>query len=170
MQFTWRLNSRLLRNRLFNPARRGGGTLRFLSGDLFDPDLWKGPYDVVIERRTVQLHQGQEQDLILDRLSERLRPNCIFVSDFHMGWWGPGDPEGHMLESWLRGRGFLIFRERLDTSDKPTKNSRRIALLSEITGCPLVLNSGITGLWISVNRPSLRCVRIRGKEGYLAIT
>ena len=134
MRLLWHYNSRCLGSRLFNPARRGGGTLSFLSGDLLDPSFCEGPFDVVIERCTVQLFSNSERDKILERLSARLNPNGIFVSHCHMGWWRPGDPEEHMFESWFREHGFLIHKERVDRSDRPQKNSGRIALLSYSTG------------------------------------
>jgi len=108
--------------------------LSFLSGDLLDPSFCEGPFDVVIERRTVQLFSSSERDKILERLSARLNPNGIFVSHCHMGWWRPGDPEEHMFESWFREHGFPIHMERMDRSDRPQKNSGRIALLSYSTG------------------------------------
>lgn len=39
---------------------RGGGSLSFITGDLIDPAISPGPFDVVIERRTVQLFPAAE--------------------------------------------------------------------------------------------------------------
>jgi len=75
IRLLWHCNTRTLRSRLFNPARRGGGTLSFLSGDLLDPSFCKGPFDVIIERRTVQLFSSSERDEILQRLAARLNSN-----------------------------------------------------------------------------------------------
>jgi hypothetical protein len=81
-----------------------------------------------------QLHYHQATDEILERLSERLNSNGIFVSHCHMGWWRPGDSEEHMFRAWFREHGFVIYVERVDRSDRPEKNSGRVALLSYSTG------------------------------------
>jgi hypothetical protein len=119
---------------LFNPLRHGGGTLEFLSGDLLDPGLCKGPFDVVIERCMVQLFSGAERDEILEKLTARLSPTGIFVSHCHMGWWRPGTPRDHILEAWFREHGFKIIEDSLRSLDELSKIPGRIAMLSVSTG------------------------------------
>lgn len=86
---------------------KGGGTLTFVAGDLTRPDVCRGPYDAVIERRTLQLF-GDEKIAALDGLIARLRPKGIFVSHEHAGAWRPGDPRNHYAEAHLRNRGFAV--------------------------------------------------------------
>ncbi len=40
---------------------RAGGRLRFVVGDLIDPGVCPGPFDVIIERRTLQLFSDEER-------------------------------------------------------------------------------------------------------------
>jgi hypothetical protein len=86
---------------------RGGGSLSFVTGDLLDPAICPGPYDVVIERRTLQLYSEAEQLVALDRLISRLSNPGIFVSHQHAGWWRPGDDRTHYADAWLSSRGFV---------------------------------------------------------------
>jgi len=85
---------------------RGGGSLTHVTGDLMREDLCPGPYDVVIERRTVQLFPSAEQPTALDRLAARLAPGGLFVSHQHSGGWQPEDPRTHFAADWAAARGF----------------------------------------------------------------
>jgi hypothetical protein len=87
---------------------KGGGALSFVTGDLTNPQLCPGPFDVVIERRTLQLFQGASQAEALDELISRLRTPGIFVSHHHAGDWRPGDTRAHYAESWLKSRSFVL--------------------------------------------------------------
>ncbi len=53
--------------------RRPGGSVEFVVGDLLDITVCPGPFDVVIERRTVQVFEEQERAAALLALSKRLR-------------------------------------------------------------------------------------------------
>ena len=87
---------------------RGGGALSFVTGDLIDAELCPGPFDVVIERRTLQLFPDAERLLALDRLVSRLANRGVFVSQQHEGRWTPGDDRTHYAEAWLASRGFVM--------------------------------------------------------------
>jgi hypothetical protein len=87
---------------------RGGGSLSVVTGDLTNPDLCPGPFDVVIERRTVQLFPEAERTAALERLVARLAVRGTFVSHEHRGGWKPGNARGHFAESWLTDRGFAL--------------------------------------------------------------
>jgi SAM-dependent methyltransferase len=115
------------------PIRRRGGQVEFLTGDLLDPAFCRGPFDVIIERRTAQLHSRKEPNEMLQSLSARLNPRGIFVSHVHMGWWKPGTPRDHILEPWFRQHGFTI-SYRVDQIDRGLQNKSPIALLSLSTG------------------------------------
>lgn len=87
---------------------RGGGSLSFVTGDLMNPEICPGPFDVVVERRTVQLFPESERISALERLVARLSSRCVLVSQQHEGGWRPGDDRTHYAESWLSSRGFQI--------------------------------------------------------------
>ena len=91
---------------------RGGGSLVYATGDLMDPQVCPGPFDVVIERRTLQLFPNTERLVALERLVARLSNRGVFVSQQHVGCWKPGDDRTHYAESWLASRGFVIASER----------------------------------------------------------
>jgi len=114
--------------------RRDGGKVEFLAEDLLDPEVCPGPFDVVIERRTVQLFAESERDGILDRLTSRLQRNGIFLSHCHMGWWRPGMPREHLAESWFREHGFTVSYEGSEDVSRLKHDSGRIALLSVSSG------------------------------------
>ena len=117
---------------ILNPVKRKGGTLKFLPGDLLDPEFCQGPFDTVIERCTAQLYSDEERNKILERLTARLAPQGIFVSHCHMGWWRPGQPRTHPFGQWFHEHGFKV-NPALRPADI-SKNSERVALLSVSTG------------------------------------
>jgi hypothetical protein len=86
---------------------RGGGSLSFVVGDLMNADRCPGPFDVVIERRTVQLFRDDERQTALDRLAARLAPRGLLVSHQHSGWWKPDQPREHFAAAWAASRGFV---------------------------------------------------------------
>src|SRR5262249_30358687 len=53
-------------------TRRPGGSVEFVVGDLLDTRVCPGPFDVVIERRTVQVFYEQQRAAALSALSQRL--------------------------------------------------------------------------------------------------
>jgi hypothetical protein len=92
---------------------KGGGTLSFVTGDLVNPRVCAGPFDVVIERRTVQLFPPEERLPAVQRLVARLADRGLFVSHQHAGGWRPDEPPTHYAEEWLRSQGFVV-RSGLD--------------------------------------------------------
>lgn len=87
---------------------KGGGTLSFVTGDLVDPQVCAGPFDVVIERRTVQLFPPEERLPALRCLVARLADRGLFLSHQHAGGWRPGEPRTHYAEDWLRSQRFVV--------------------------------------------------------------
>jgi len=118
---------------LLNPVKCKGGTLKFLTGDLLNPEFCPGPFDTVIERCTAQLYSGAERNRILERLTARLAPQGVFVSHCHMGWWRPGEPRTHLFKQWFQENGFTIIHPGSNYAVVP-KKSGRIAVLSISTG------------------------------------
>lgn len=118
-------------HRLPDQPYQGGGSLAFVTGDLTDRVICPGPFDAVIERRTVQLFEGAAQTEALECLVTRLRVPGTLVSHQHSGWWKPGEPRIHFAEAWLRARGFVLHSpaDGPSTADRP-----RLALLIFTSG------------------------------------
>jgi hypothetical protein len=92
-------------------SRRPGGSVEFLVGDIFDGGVCPGPFDVVIERRTAQIYQPPDFDVVLNKLADRLATNGIFVSHCHDGAWKPPAEPTHFTASWFRDNGWTVWRE-----------------------------------------------------------
>jgi len=110
---------------------KGGGSLSLITGDLIDPAISPGPFDVVIERRTVQLFPAAERPAALERLVARLAIPGVFVSHEHQGAWRPGDTRTHYAEGWLASRGFIV---QSDTRFLDSAAAPRLALLMFSSG------------------------------------
>ena len=77
-----------------------------VTGDLLDASLARGPFDVIVERRTLQLFEDAERDQALAAITNRLAPRGLFVTHAHLGSWRPGTPRTHPAEEWLRNTGW----------------------------------------------------------------
>lgn len=96
----------------YDPSlQRPGGRLEFVAGDLLDPTVSPGPFDVVVERRTLQLFSPEERPAALEALSARLSAGGILLSHCHDGAWRPPEPREHALEELFRQRGWAIGRD-----------------------------------------------------------
>ena len=84
------------------------GSVVYHVGDLFDPCAAPGPFDVVIERRTLQLFNEAEFQRAIEAVTARLAPRGIFVSHAHLGAWKPGQPRNHKAGPWLRAHEFAV--------------------------------------------------------------
>ena len=85
---------------------RPSGSLECVAGDLTDPFVCPGPYDVVIERKTLQLFPETERGAALGAVASRLNPNGILFTHAHDGRGGPGRPRNHPVEPFLERCGF----------------------------------------------------------------
>ena len=103
------------------------GSLSYVTGDLSDPAVCPGPFDVVIERRTVQLFPAGERDAAMDRLAARVGSKALLISHQHKGAWKPGEPRDHFAEKWLERSDFV--RDHADVRYAP-----RVARLWFTTG------------------------------------
>lgn len=97
-----------------------GGCFNCVTGDLMDPSVCPGPFDVVIERRTVQLMPEHERRAAFDRLVSRLATDGVFVSQQHVGGWRPGEPRDHYAAGWLNVHGFSPYR-RHDSAPRESR-------------------------------------------------
>jgi SAM-dependent methyltransferase len=93
-------------------GRSGGqkGRLDFVVGDLCDPALCPGPYDVVIDRKTLQLWPEGERPAALQAVANRLASRGIFFSQSHDGRWKPPAPRRHALEPWFVAERWALWR------------------------------------------------------------
>lgn len=97
--------------------RRPGGRVQFVVGDLLDITVCPGPFDVVIERRTIQWFGEHERPAALSALSRRLGEVGIFVSEClddpfppELGWSQQGFCGWfHASESWFRTSEWTIW-------------------------------------------------------------
>jgi SAM-dependent methyltransferase len=97
--------------RFLTPGRiREGGSLSFVEGDLMDPAICPGPFDVIVERKTLQLFPNAERRAAVARVVGRLAPNGIFLSHYHNGAWKPSQPRTHLIEALLDPGDFQIAR------------------------------------------------------------
>jgi hypothetical protein len=103
---------------------RGGGSVSFVTGDLMDSEVCPGPFDVVIERRTVQLFPEAERPAALERLVARLADHGTFVSHEHKGCWRFGEPRTHFAERWLADRGFALEPRNPESPDAEARLAR----------------------------------------------
>jgi SAM-dependent methyltransferase len=97
---------------------RPGGRVEFVAGDLIDPSVARGPFDLIIERRTLQLFLPDEADRALDALAARLQPEGILFSHCHSGGWKPPQPRGHLLRDLFVCHGWAIWESGLDPKPK----------------------------------------------------
>ncbi len=93
-------------------GRSGGpnGRLDFVVGDLRDPAVCPGPFDVVIDRKTLQLWPDAERPAALQTVANRLAPRGIFFSQSHDGRWRPPAPRRHALEPWFVAQKWALWR------------------------------------------------------------
>ena len=109
--------------------RSGGlnGHLEFVVGDLCDASCCPGPYDVVIDRRTLQLYPEADRPAAMRAVANRLASPGIFFSQSHDGGWKPPAPPRHEAEPWFVAEGWRFWR-----GDVPLKE--RVAWLFTTTG------------------------------------
>lgn len=93
-------------------APRGGGSLTFATGDLSRIAVCAGPYDAIIERRTLQHFREDEQLSALEKLIRRFAERGTFVSQEHRVGEGSDFVNPHFAEEWLLARGFATYDGR----------------------------------------------------------
>jgi hypothetical protein len=90
--------------------RRPGGHADLVLGDILDPAVCPGPFDVIIERRTAQLFLSGDMGAVLGALAKRLGPKGIFVSHCHDGAWRPPAAPRHFTEPWFKQQAWTIWK------------------------------------------------------------
>ena len=109
--------------------RRSGGIADFVVGDILDPAICPGPFDVIIERRTAQNYFSHNMDAILFALAERVGPNGIILSHCHDGGWRPPAEPRHVTASWFQKNHWKIW-----DGSSGQKPPGRVAWLATSTG------------------------------------
>lgn len=83
-----------------------GGSATFVAGDLCDSECCPGPYDVVIERCTLQLYPDAERPAAIRAVANRLAARGILISQTHDGAWKPPAPRRHGTQAWFDAEGW----------------------------------------------------------------
>lgn len=93
-------------------GRSGGqnGRVEFVVGDLGDQACCPGPYDVVIDRKTLQLWPDADRPTAVQAVASRLASRGIFFSQSHDGGWKPTAPRRHAVEPWFAAQGWEFWR------------------------------------------------------------
>jgi hypothetical protein len=92
--------------RFFDERRlRDGGRVGFVAGDLMDPATCPGPYDVIVERKTLQLVAEEDRPRAVTAVVNRLSPHGILLTHCHDGRWKPPAMPRHVVEPLLAPAG-----------------------------------------------------------------
>lgn len=86
-----------------------GGAVQFVPGDLRDPACCLGPFDVILERKTLQLFPDEERPAAIQAVVDRLASRGLFFSHCHDGRWRPGRERVHRVGAWFESRGWSRF-------------------------------------------------------------
>jgi SAM-dependent methyltransferase len=105
------------------------GKVKFVVGNLLNPRICARPFDVVIERRTLQVFPENERSVALDALLARLGPQGMILSHCHDARWRPPAAPTHVTISLLLERDLAIWSG--GPNPKPTG---RVAWLQTSTG------------------------------------
>jgi hypothetical protein len=88
--------------------QRPGGQLNFVVGSILDMTVCPGPFDVIIERRTISRFREQDRSTALQALAERLGKVGIFFSHCNDSY-----PKSkklfHASEAWFREQNWTIW-------------------------------------------------------------
>jgi SAM-dependent methyltransferase len=85
------------------------GQVRFVSGDLLDPSVCPGPYDLVIDRKTLQLYSVDHLPAAIRAVADRVACPGILFSQSHRN--GPSDKWTFPVADWLRAEGWPLNHE-----------------------------------------------------------
>ncbi len=108
--------------------QKSTGSVRFIVGDLFDLAVCPRPFDMIIERRTLQNFPEEERGRALDALIARLAKTGIFLSHCHDGSARPDQEPFRPTRKLFAERGWTIWT--LSSGQKPAGRSAWIDLTS----------------------------------------
>jgi SAM-dependent methyltransferase len=81
------------------------GQVEFVVGDLCNAALCPGPYDVVIERKTLQLYPDEQLPAAAKAVADRLASRGVFFSHCHDGGGRKGEGR-HRVKPWFVAEGW----------------------------------------------------------------
>jgi hypothetical protein len=110
-------------------ARRPGGSVNFIVGDVLNPAVCPGPFDVIIERRTAQLYPNDDAGTFLNALAQRASSDSIFLSHCHDAAWKPPAEPRHFTRQWFQENRWTIW-----SAPHGQKPQGRVAWLFMSTG------------------------------------
>jgi hypothetical protein len=108
---------------------RSGGSVQFIVGDFLDPEVCPGPYDIIVERRTIQDYPEAEQKEAIACLINRLAKRGIFFSHCHNAIWQPPDKPYHATKALIEAHGIKLWK-----GAQPMELEGQVALLLTSTG------------------------------------
>ncbi|MHC4766194.1 MAG: class I SAM-dependent methyltransferase [Planctomycetota bacterium] len=108
--------------------RRPGGHVDFVVGDILDPAVCPGPFDVVIERRTAQIF-APDVGAILQALADRVGRDGILFSHCHAGASKRPAKPRHCSRPWFQQHRWTTW-----SGDPGHKPAGRVAWLFTSTG------------------------------------
>lgn len=85
------------------------GRMEIVVGDLSNPACCPGPYDVVIERKTLQLWPDGDRPMAVQAVVNRMAHRGIFFSQAHDGRWRPPAPRRHAVTPWFLEHGWKFW-------------------------------------------------------------
>lgn len=88
------------------------GHLEFVVGDLCDSAICPGPYDVVIDRRTLQLYPEPDLPMAMAAVVQRLSDPGIFFSHCHDGGWRPPYQPRNATKKWFKANRWPRWNDR----------------------------------------------------------
>jgi hypothetical protein len=91
-------------------ARQTG--VKYVEGSLLDPGVAPGPFDMIIERRTLQLFSDADRPTGLGALARRLGTPGVFLSHCHDSR-APAGQGVHKARSWFETQGWPMLRKDL---------------------------------------------------------
>jgi SAM-dependent methyltransferase len=100
--------------------------IRFVTGDLLDASLCPGPFDVVLERKTLQLYSDEDRPAAMRALAARLATPGIFFSHSHRNFASSVSREDDP-SAWFHAEQWPLWQ-----SAKPIQT--RVAWLSSSSG------------------------------------
>jgi Methyltransferase domain len=85
--------------------------LQWVVGDLMNPDLCPGPFDLILERKTLQMFARENRlDTAMTAVVNRLNARGIFFSHCHDGGWKPPAPPRNATRAWFESQGWHMYR------------------------------------------------------------
>ncbi len=106
---TFPSSAELLAHFLGAGSRRPGGRVEYVVGNILDPVVCPGPFDVIIERRTAQNYPVPELARVMAALAARLSPHSILFTHCHDGSWRPRAEPRHVTSEWCREHGWVTW-------------------------------------------------------------